>query len=96
MNARLDKQALRERLVAARRTRARCGGAGGGGLPCAAHRLADEDIVMPPFAADAIAAAVPAHARAVHIADAGHWAYFSERAQVFNRHGRGVFSDGAA
>ena len=39
---------------------------------------------MPPFAADAIAAVVPG-ARAVHIADAGHSAYF-ERAQVFNRH----------
>jgi pimeloyl-ACP methyl ester carboxylesterase len=38
---------------------------------------------MPPFAADAIAAVVP-NARAAHIADAGHSAYF-ERAAVFNR-----------
>jgi len=40
--------------------------------------------VIPPFAADAIAAVV-AQARALHIADAGHSVYF-ERAQVFNRH----------
>jgi 3-oxoadipate enol-lactonase len=43
----------------------------------------DEDIVMPPFAADALAAALP-RAQAAHIADAGHSAYF-ERPQVFNR-----------
>lgn len=43
----------------------------------------DEDVVIPPFAADAIAAVVPA-ARVVHIADAGHSAYF-ERAAHFNR-----------
>ena len=42
----------------------------------------DEDLVMPPFAADAIAAVVPG-ARVAHIADAGHSAYF-ERAAVFN------------
>ena len=40
-------------------------------------------MVMPPFAADAIAAVVPG-ARAAHIADAGHSAYF-ERAGAFNR-----------
>jgi pimeloyl-ACP methyl ester carboxylesterase len=44
----------------------------------------DEDVLIPPIAADIIAAVVPG-ARAVHIADAGHSAYF-ERAQVFNRH----------
>jgi len=42
----------------------------------------DEDVLIPPFAADAIAAVVPG---AMHIAEAGHSAYF-ERAQVFNRH----------
>ena len=40
--------------------------------------------LIAPFAADIIAAIVP-DARAVHIAQAGHSAYF-ERAQVFNRH----------
>ncbi len=78
-NAHLDKEAIRMRLVAMR-TRApeELGGAG-----CPILLVAgDEDIVMPPFAADAIAAAVPG-ARAVHIADAGHSAYF-ERAAAFN------------
>jgi pimeloyl-ACP methyl ester carboxylesterase len=37
---------------------------------------------MPPFAADAMAAALP-RAEVAHIAEAGHSAYF-ERAQVFN------------
>jgi pimeloyl-ACP methyl ester carboxylesterase len=45
---------------------------------------ADEDVLIPPVAADAVSAVVP-HARAVHIADAGHSAYF-ERAPAFNRH----------
>ena len=40
--------------------------------------------MIPPFAADAIAAVVP-QARALHIADAGHSVYF-ERAALFNRH----------
>ena len=43
----------------------------------------DEDIQIPPFAADAIVRVVPG-ARVVHIPDAGHSAYF-ERAAVFNR-----------
>jgi 3-oxoadipate enol-lactonase len=42
----------------------------------------DEDIVIPPFAADAIARAVPG-ARAAHIAHAGHSPYF-ERPERFN------------
>jgi len=46
--------------------------------------VGDEDLVIPPFAADAIAAVVP-QARALHIADAGHSVYF-ERAQLFNQH----------
>ena len=43
----------------------------------------DEDIVIPPFAADAIARTVPG-AKVAHIEDAGHSAYF-ERAERFNR-----------
>lgn len=43
----------------------------------------DEDIVIPPFAADAIARVVPG-AKVAHIEDAGHSAYF-ERADRFNR-----------
>ena len=46
--------------------------------------VGDEDILIAPFAADAIAAVLPG-ARALHVADAGHSVYF-ERAQVFNRH----------
>jgi pimeloyl-ACP methyl ester carboxylesterase len=80
MNAGLDKQALRRRLFTAR-TRAPEELAAAG---CPILLIAgDEDIVIPPFAADAIAAAVPG-ARAAHIADAGHSAYF-ERAAVFTR-----------
>ena len=43
----------------------------------------DEDVVMPPFASDAIAAVVPG-AEVAHIADAGHSGYF-ERPAEFNR-----------
>ena len=81
MNAQLDKLALRRRLMA-RRTRAPEELAAAG---CPLLLIAgDEDVLIPPFAADAIAAVVP-DARVVHIPDAGHSAYF-ERAQVFNRH----------
>ena len=81
MNASLDKQALRQRLMASR-TRAPQELAA---AACPVLLIAgDEDILIPPFAADAIAAVVPG-ARAVHIPDAGHSAYF-ERAHVFNRH----------
>src|SRR6185503_13431529 len=81
MNARLDKEAIRARLMAGR-TRAPEELAGAG---CPILLISgDEDIVMPPFAADAIAAVVPG-ARVAHIANAGHSAYF-ERAAVFNRH----------
>jgi pimeloyl-ACP methyl ester carboxylesterase len=80
MNAFLDKEAVRARLVASR-TRAPEELAAAG---CPILLISgDEDIVMPPFAADAIAAVVP-RARAVHIPDAGHSAYF-ERALRFNR-----------
>lgn len=80
MNAHLDKEAIRARLVAGR-TRAPEELAA---ADCPILLISgDEDIVMPPFAADAIAAVVPL-ARAVHIPDAGHSAYF-ERAPRFNR-----------
>jgi len=42
----------------------------------------DEDAVIPPFAADAIARGVPG-SRVVHVADAGHSVYF-ERAPAFD------------
>jgi 3-oxoadipate enol-lactonase len=81
VNANLDKLALRQRLMMGR-TRAPEELAA---ADCPVlFIVGDEDLVIPPFAADAIAAAVP-QARVVHIADAGHSVYF-ERAQVFNRH----------
>jgi 3-oxoadipate enol-lactonase len=77
----LDKLALRQRLMLGR-TRAP------EELAAAAcpvlFIVGDEDILIAPFAADAIAAVVP-QARVQHVADAGHSVYF-ERAQVFNRH----------
>lgn len=80
MNAGLDKEALRTRLGQARRRAPEELAAAG----CPILFIAgDEDIVIPPFAGDAIAAVVPG-ARAAHIPDAGHSAYF-ERAAVFNR-----------
>jgi pimeloyl-ACP methyl ester carboxylesterase len=81
MNAHLDKEAIRKRLFALR-TRAPEELAAAG-CPVL-FIVGDEDVVIPPFAADIIAAIVSG-AHAVHIADAGHSAYF-ERAQVFNRH----------
>ena len=79
MNATLDKATLRERL-GAYRTRAP---ADLTSLGCPLLFISgDEDIVIPPFAADAIARAVPG-ARVDHIADAGHSVYF-ERAARFN------------
>jgi len=81
MNASLDKPALRQRLMRAR-TRAPEELAA---ADCPVlFIVGDEDLVIPPFAADAIAAVVP-QARALHIADAGHSVYF-ERAQLFNQH----------
>ena len=80
VNAALDKQALRARLFAGRkRAPEELAGAA-----CPIMFIAnDEDAVMPPFAADAIAAVVPG-VRVAHIPDAGHSAYF-ERPKVFNR-----------
>jgi 3-oxoadipate enol-lactonase len=80
MNRALDKEALRARLSALRvREPAELAAA-----RCPVLFISnDEDVQMPPFAADAIVRAVPG-ARVVHIADAGHSAYF-ERASTFNR-----------
>ena len=79
-NAGLDKEAVRARLKAAR-VRAPQELAA---ISCPILFISgDEDIVMPPFAADALAA-MTARAEVAHIADAGHSAYF-ERAQSFNR-----------
>jgi 3-oxoadipate enol-lactonase len=80
MNAHWDKEALRRRLMESR-TRP----------PEDLQKIAcpilfipnDEDVVMPPFAADALAAVVPG-ARVAHIPDAGHSGYF-ERPAEFNR-----------
>lgn len=49
----------------------------------------DEDIVIPPFAADALARVTPG-ARVAHIEDAGHSAYF-ERPERFNKIVAGFF-----
>jgi 3-oxoadipate enol-lactonase len=80
VNAALDKQALRARLGASRKRAPEELAA----VTCPILLIGnDEDAVMPPFAVDAIAAVVPG-ARAAHIPDAGHSAYF-ERPSVFNR-----------
>jgi 3-oxoadipate enol-lactonase len=79
-NAALDKEALRMKLMAAR-TRAP-EELNGVGCPIL-FISGDEDVVMPPFAADAIARVVP-KARVAHVADAGHSTYF-ERPARFNR-----------
>jgi len=79
MNASLDKEALRARMAQSRiRAPEALAEAGVPVLLIAG----DEDIVMPPFAAEAIAAVVPG-AKAARVARAGHSAYF-ERADVFN------------
>ena len=79
MNASLDKEALRARMAQSRiRAPEALAEAGVPVLLIAG----DEDIVMPPFAAEAIAAGVPG-AKAARVARAGHSAYF-ERADVFN------------
>lgn len=79
MNAGLDKEAIRARLSQGRvRAPAELAEAGVPVLLLAG----DEDIVMPPFAAEAIAGVVPG-ARAARIPLAGHSGYF-ERPAVFN------------
>jgi pimeloyl-ACP methyl ester carboxylesterase len=79
-NASLDKQAVGARCFALRTRKPE-------ELRAAACPIlfvsGDEDVVIPPFAADAIARVVPG-AKVAHIEDAGHSAYF-ERADRFNR-----------
>jgi 3-oxoadipate enol-lactonase len=80
MNASLDKAILRERLVTYR-TRSP---ADLTSLRCPVLFISgDEDIVVPPFAADAIVRAVPG-ARVAHVGASGHSVYF-ERAARFNQ-----------
>ena len=79
-NAAMDKEGLRGRLMASR-TRAP-EELGQAGIPVLLI-AGDEDIVMPPMSAEAIAAVVPG-ARAARIPQAGHSGYF-ERPAVFNR-----------
>ncbi len=80
MSASLDKQALRQKLMAGR-VRAPEELAG---IACPILMIAnDEDSVIPGVAADGIAAVVPS-VRVAHIPDAGHSAYF-ERPVVYNR-----------
>lgn len=79
LSAGLDKEAVRGRLQALRRRAPAELADAGCPILCIAG---SEDVVMPPFAAAAIAAAVPG-ARAAVIPDAGHSAYF-ERPAAFN------------
>lgn len=78
-NAALPKEALRARMGAMRRRAPEALAAAG----CPILLIGNaEDIVMPPFAAAAIAARAP-NARAATIEAAGHSAYF-ERPEMFN------------
>jgi len=80
-NAELDKQALRKGLFEAR---SRAPRELAEAAPCPIlFVVGDEDVVIPPIAADAIAAQISG-ARVEHIPDAGHSAYF-ERPAAFNR-----------
>jgi len=87
MNRTLDKEALRARMTAVRvrdpadLAQARCP---------VLFIANDEDVQIPPFAADAMSRVI-AGARATHIPDAGHSAYF-ERPQAFNRIVDGFFA----
>jgi len=80
MNRTLDKEVLRSRMMTIRSRNP---------VDLAAARCPvlfianDEDVQIPPFAADAMARVIPG-ARVVHIPDAGHSAYF-ERPVQFNR-----------
>ncbi|HEY4253958.1 MAG TPA: alpha/beta hydrolase [Roseomonas sp.] len=79
LSAGLDKEAVRARLTATRRRAPAELAAAGCRVLCLAGT---EDMVMPPFAAAAIASAVPG-AQAVSVPEAGHSVYF-ERAAAFN------------
>jgi 3-oxoadipate enol-lactonase len=79
MNADLDKEALRGRLMAGRVRAPRVMA----DIACPVLMIGnDEDCVMPPMAAEAMARIAP-NVRAARIAKAGHSAYF-ERAGLFN------------
>jgi 3-oxoadipate enol-lactonase len=79
MNAALDKEALRRRLAAGRVRDPQELAA----IRCPVLMIGnEEDVVIPPMAAQAIARAVPG-VRAARIAQAGHSAYF-ERPAAFN------------
>ncbi|HML12644.1 MAG TPA: alpha/beta hydrolase [Xanthobacteraceae bacterium] len=86
--AKLDKEALRARMIALQ-TRppndlARLG------LPTL-FITGEEDVVFPPLLAPALAALMP-HARVAPVAAAGHSVYF-ERAEIFNRLVEEFFSE---
>lgn len=76
----LDKMAIRRRLQAGKSRDPRALAATGVPVLCL---VGVEDIVLPPFAAEAMSRVVP-RMRVVPIAAAGHSAYF-ERAEAFNR-----------
>ncbi len=79
-SAALDKEALRVKLMAMRARPPR----DLAGIGCPTLFISgDEDIVIPPFAADALARHLP-NAKVEHISDAGHSTYF-ERPARFNR-----------
>lgn len=80
MNRTLDKEALRARMMAIR-TREPADLASAN---CPVLFIApDEDVQIPPFAADAMTRVIPT-SRVVHIPESGHSAYF-ERPAIFNR-----------
>ena len=77
----MDKQALRARLFEGRNRAPQDINA----ITCPVlFIIGQEDIVIPPFAADTIAALAP-HARVAKVEKSGHSAYF-ERAAEFNGH----------
>lgn len=87
-NAALDKQAIGTRCFALRTRRPEDLRA----VACPILFISgDEDVVIPPFAADAIARVVPG-VRVSHIEDAGHSAYF-ERPARFNTIVESFFED---
>ena len=76
----LDKEALRMKLMAMRKRSPRDLAR----ITCPILFVSgDEDIVIPPVAADALARELP-NAKVAHISDAGHSTYF-ERPEHFNR-----------
>ena len=81
MAGKMDKQAMRARLFSSRNRSPHDINA----ITCPVlFIIGQEDIVIPPFAADTIAALAP-HARVAKVEKSGHSAYF-ERAAEFNGH----------